>query len=68
MEVKEITIMRTRKYSVNYQSYGYSVGATVEYNPPYTIEDAHIKALNVINILEAVEKQKIKEEVKKNNE
>ena len=65
MEVKEITIMRTRKYTVNYQSYGYSVGTTVEYEPPHTIEHAHIKAINTINILEQLEKNKIKKELKK---
>jgi len=65
MKIKQIELARNGKVSINYQSKGYSVGATFELeeweNIPF--KDFHIECINKINFLEQFEINRIKKEL-----
>ena len=62
-KIKTIFINRNRKYTINYQSYGYMVGVSVEIDENEDFDRMHLQAINKVNKLMKIEEDNIKKEV-----
>ena len=63
MKITEMSISRSRKYSINFQSYGYTVGLTAELCEGDDPKKAYQLLSGQMKILAEIEELKIKEDV-----